>query len=455
MQAKIKLKMKKIFIPLLITCQTTALFAQHQVNSIDSTKTNDLKDSTIKLFSQSTPVINLYGIVRSDFYYNSRQMEEGSEGFVLFFPKPEINDIYGEDINAHPMTGLTATGTRFGININNFRIDKLKTDITGKIEADFQGFNSSATMLRIRHAWINMKFKNSDLLIGQYWHPLYEGVSPTVLDLNGGQPYQPFARNPQVKYSYNLNAFKLFAAGVYQTQYLSSGPDASGANTKSTVFLKNSLLPDMNAGVEFNKDVWRFGIAGEYKQLVPRTTITAAGEPVAIDEKIESYAVAAYARYAQKSFYMDGKVTYGQNLSDLSMLGGYAVTGVNAKGEQSYKPFNTITGWIDACYKIKENWNISVFGGYAKNLGCDHEILTNVTNNSPLVYGNILYSGKMLDQVWRASTQLSYQISSWRMSVEYSYNKAYYGNLDSKNGKAKDVESIGGSRLLAVLMFMF
>jgi hypothetical protein len=449
--------MKKISILLLIACQVTSVFAQSQAANSDSATIKTPPNNAIHLLSK----INIYGIVRSDFYYNSRQMEESSDGFVLLFPKPEKTDIYGEDINAHPMTGLTATGTRFGINLENIRITKLNADITGKIEADFQGFSTSPTMLRIRHAWINMKFKNSDLLIGQYWHPMYEGVSPTVLDLNGGQPYQPFARNPQVKYSYTLNDFRLFAAGVYQTQYQSPGPDANGANSKSTTFLKNSLLPDLNAGIEFNKNTWKFGVSGEFKQLTPRITalVPDGNDPetkntIAVDEKINSYALAAYSRYAQGAFYMDGKVTYGQNLSDLGMIGGYAATGVNAKGEQSYKAFNTITGWIDANYNFKKNWNISVFGGYAKNLGCDHAVLTNPAGN-PLAYGNVLYSGQMLDQVWRASTQLSYQISGWRMALEYSYNKAYYGNMDIADGSANNVEGIGGSRLLAVLMFYF
>ncbi len=450
------ISLKRIFILLIVACQATVVFAQPQAANSDSATIVAPPTKATHLLSK----INVYGIVRSDFYYNSRQMEEGADGFVLLFPKPEIRDIYGEDINAHPMSGLTATGTRFGINMENYHIKKLKADITGKIEADFQGFSGSHTLLRIRHAWINMKFKNSDLLIGQYWHPMYEGVAPTVLDLNGGQPYQPFARNPQVKYLYDFKTIKLFAAAVYQTQFLSSGPDANGANTRNSSFLKNSLLPDMNVGIEFDKDAWKVGLIGEYKQLVPRITAVVpdpsgseAKYTIAVDEKINSYAIAAYGRYAQKSFYVDGKITYGQNLSDLGMIGGYAVTDVNSKGEQSYKAFNTITGWMDANYNFKKNWNISVFGGYAKNLGCDHAVLSNSTG--PLAYGNVMYSGKMLEQAWRASTQLSYQISGWKMALEYGYNKAYYGNMDTTNGTTKDVEGIGGSRLLAVLMYYF
>ncbi|MDR1678396.1 MAG: hypothetical protein LBR81_01290 [Prevotellaceae bacterium] len=432
--------MKKILFVIAVAIQTWSIFAQ---TATDST---------------TSPKVKLYGFIRADAYYNSRQMEESADGFTLIMPKPEKNDVYGNDLNGSDMTGLTATATRFGIDLQPFRLKGTNTILSGKIEGDFQGYSGSLTMLRIRHAYVNMAFKNSELLVGQYWHPLFFGAVPTVLDLNGGLPYQPFARHPQVKYTYKMKNFSLFAAAAYQTQFLSAGVSPDGKSImKGMQFQKHSLLPDMIAGVEFYKKEkgLRLGIMGEYKEISPRTTahleINNETETVAVNEKLPSYAVAAYGSYTKNKFSIKAKGVYGQNLGDLMMIGGYAATKENAKGERTYKAFNVISAWLNADYHLGKNWLLTAFGGYSKNLGCDNKTL-----NATSAYG-VLYDGQMLDHVWRSSAMLSYQLSAWwALSLEYSYNKAYYGQLDPEKGKAMNVDNgIDGSRILAVVQYSF
>ncbi len=452
--------MKRILAALFIAAQFTGVFAQQQADSVAAPEPK----KQLKL-----PKVKLYGFVRAELYYNSRQMEEGADGFALFMPKAQALDPNGVDLNAKAMTGFTATATRFGINLEPFYLKPLRTTVSGRIETDFQGFGSSVTMLRIRHAYINMAFKNTDLLVGQYWHPLYEGVAPTALDLNGGHPYQPFGRHPQVKLTYHPNNLKLFAAGAYQTQFVSTGVDADGKSTRGLSHQKFAHIPDLTAGIEYGKETWKVGVMGEYKQIVPRVAANVAKkddngnvvmneegnavfEKLAVNEKVESYALSAYGQFTYNAFTLKANAIYGQNLSDLSMIGGYAAVSENDKGERKYKPFDVASAWITVDYNITENFLISAFGGYTQNLGCK----STVPSGAGAVYGNLLYNNELIDRVWRASAMASYRYLNWQAALEYSYNKAYYGELDLTKGKATNVDNVvAGSRLLAAITYFF
>ena len=419
--------MKKIILSLVAITQMTFVLAQEM---------------------PTAPKFKFYGNVRVDAYYNSRQMEEAAEGFWLSYPKRKVLDVFGNDLYGNSMMGATATASRFGFDFAPFRVEKLKMNLSGRIETDFQGYGGSATMLRIRHAWLNMNFGKSDVMVGQNWHPFYDNCFPNVLDINGGSPYQPFARNPQLRYSYSANGIKLYGAALYQTQFVSAGPDG-----RSAVYQKNAKIPELVAGADYKiNHTFKIGAAAEYKQLQPRTTAETENGTVAVNEKIQSTAFNAYVQYSQKLLTLQAKAIYGQNLSDLQMPGGYAATGVNERGACTYKPFNTFAGWISADYVFGQNspFALNVFGGYSKNLGTGHRIL-----DADSVYGNVMYGGKMLSEVWRGSANLSYNLPHWRFEVEYGYNYACYGDLELNTGKAANTTGIDGSRVLAVVMFMF
>lgn len=70
-------------------------------------------------------------------------------------------------------------------------LGKIKT--SAKVEADFRGSGTSYSTVRIRHAYFNLAWNGSALLVGQTWHPLYGDVAPDILNLNMGAPYQPSA----------------------------------------------------------------------------------------------------------------------------------------------------------------------------------------------------------------------------------------------------------------------
>ena len=53
-----------------------------------------------------------------------------------------------------------------------------------------------------RQAYVNLDWGKSAVLVGQTWHPLFGDVSPQMLNLSTGAPFQPFNRSPQIRYRY-------------------------------------------------------------------------------------------------------------------------------------------------------------------------------------------------------------------------------------------------------------
>ena len=49
---------------------------------------------------------SFYGSVRNDFYYQNRQAQESSEGFMMLFPKDYQYDATGRDLNRNSTANL-------------------------------------------------------------------------------------------------------------------------------------------------------------------------------------------------------------------------------------------------------------------------------------------------------------------------------------------------------------
>ena len=176
-----------------------------------------------------------YGQVRGDLFYNSRANEETVDGLFYLFPKDHQYDADGKDLNATPNGSFYLLYSRLGVDVTGPNIGKAKT--SAKLETDFRGSGSNWSILRIRHAYVNLDWGTSAVLVGQTWHPLFGDVSPQMLNLCTGAPFQPFNRSPQIRYRYTSSkGLQLTAAAIWQLQYLSAGP-----NGKSEEYIKNRL----------------------------------------------------------------------------------------------------------------------------------------------------------------------------------------------------------------------
>ena len=93
------------------------------------------------------------------------------------------------------------------------------------IEGDFRGasVNTTAGVFELRHAYMRFDWAQSSLLIGQYWNDW--GYIPSFYIIGNGDlnPMGRGARQPQIRYTYNINKSWSFFVGVYSEYNTLSG----------------------------------------------------------------------------------------------------------------------------------------------------------------------------------------------------------------------------------------
>ena len=378
-----------------------------------------------------------YGQVRGDLFYNSRANGEIVDGLFHLYPKDIELDADGNDLNASPNGSFYVLYSRLGIDVQGPRVGKAETSM--KLETDFRGSGSNWAILRIRHAYVNLKWDNSNLLVGQTWHPLFGEVSPQILNLSTGAPFQPFNRSPQIRYRYLRKGWQFTGAIMWQLQYLSAGP-----NGKSEEYIKNSCVPEVYVGLDYKKPGWQVGAGVEVLSLVPRTRNEVNGQVFKLDERITSVSGEAHAKYQDGRWTVMAKTLLASNLTQTCMLGGFGVTAIDPRtGEQQYAPYLFSTSWLNIVYRKK--WKPGIFLGYLKNLGAGESLM-----------GDTYGVGLDVDQLLTANFQFSYNLPHWKVGVEYSPSIAWYGDVDlSDGGRVRSDHTVTNHRVLGVLIYMF
>ena len=386
------------------------------------------EDSSIKL--------KLYGFVRNDFYYNTRLNQESLDGLFYLYPKSiDLNSV-NQDKNAIPQAEMLSIASRVGFDINGSPI--FGANSSAKIEADFAGFGTSYYVLRIRQAYAKLNWENTELLVGQTWHPLFGSVMPTVLSLNTGAPFQPFNRSPQIRFKQNLNAnLSLTAAAIYQMQYTSQGPLGASAS-----YIKNAILPNLFLGTEWKSTHWITGACVDFKTIKPSI------------EEISSVSAEIYTQYANSLFQVKAKALWGENLSDHQILCGYGISGINPlNGTSSYTNFNAITSWLNVVYGTK--WQIGTFIGLSQNMGTNSKLFAG-SDGKFTAYGCGYNNDTqlLLDRLYRISPNISYNLSNFKIGIEYDFSSATYGTLET-NGKVINPYAVNNHRVVASVSYFF
>jgi len=399
--------------------------------------------------------INLSGFVKTDIFYDSRQTINIREGHFTLYPDNEKLDLEGIDINDKDQFGILSIQSRITGKITG--PDVLGAKTSALIEADFFGNESAAfndgNGFRLRHAFLKLNWATTEFLVGQYWHPLFvPECFPDVVSFNTGVPFQPFSRNPQIRISQKLKDLKFIFAVAEQRDFTSTGPD--GANSK---YLKNAVMPDLNFHIQYartwsEKNEFLIGFGSEFKKLVPRLssqvdknlkdgvdTIYYVG-----DENISSYAISMYSKLRLKDITIKAHAILGNNLYDMVMLGGYAVSSITdaAKMKYDYAAVKNVSLWADFTTNGKVQFGI--FGGYTKNLG------TNENN-----YGLYYSRGSNINHVYRVSPRVIANIEKLRIAAEYEYTAAQYGKANAKGIVDSNLKTIVNNRILLAFYYFF
>lgn len=252
---------------------------------------------TILLLSSTTSFAQLkdfsykfYGQIRTDLFYNSRANEETVDGLFYMYPKDKVYDADGKDLNATANGSFYALYTRMGLDVQGPKLGNAKT--SAKVELDFRGSGTTFSVVRLRHAYLNLDWGTSALLLGQTWHPLYGDVAPQILNLNMGAPFQPFSRAPQIRYRYKTGDIQITGAALWQSQYLSQGPEG-----KSQKYIKNSCVPEIYAGIDYKHKGLLIGAGIEMVSLTPRTQATVEDKIYKVSERITSLSYEVHMKY--------------------------------------------------------------------------------------------------------------------------------------------------------------
>lgn len=376
--------MKKTILSILLATFAVSMLAQ----TADSTATKKEKHA-----------ITLYGFARSEMYVNSRENYEAKGGLICLYPKPIELDDYGFDKNANVNAAFLAITSRIGVKYQ-YTQDKLA--LGAHIEGDFCGTATYIDIIRLRHAYATVSYNNHTVLVGQTWHPYYDGIFPNVLTLNGGTPTGIINRSPQIRYEWQATpGFKLTAAFV----------------TEGVKYIR----PEAVLGVTGTTNHWKYGLMGEYRYMSIAHTFTTDKGSTTQNMPLHSFSGTVYTEYLKDLWQFNARVMGGQNLSHLIILGGYGLVEEDAQNlTATYANINQLATY--ACASYGKKWKVNVFAGYLKTLGssqtCSSFIGTGASNISDII---------------KTAASVEFNYKGLGVGLECEYTNAAYGHWEDKN----------------------
>ena len=266
--------------------------------------------------------VALSGYVKSEAAYDTRQVLQVREGHLHLYPLPESATSSSDNLLLNAFQSrLTVIGSG---------TEALGAAVSGVLEGDFLGIsNADVNSLRLRHAYVKLAWEHHEFLAGQYWSPLF---SPAVLagvqGSNAGAPFQPFARFTQVRYTWKPGRLHVITALSQQRDAFSS---IGGSKSQ-----QQTGLPGAHVHAEYHADDNLFIGAGAYAKTL---------KPDPSDERFNAFAVQGYGTYTAGPVTARVKLTYGSDLTDHLMLGGYVRTLLN-----DYETLRVASGWIDLTF---------------------------------------------------------------------------------------------------------
>ena len=340
--------------------------------------------SPFTLHAQSPFKLDIHGFANPHYYADSRSVVGGREDMMLFFPKPVVKDSLGRDVNDGWQANMLAITARLGLRING--PDMLGAKTTAYIEGDFTGAtNDNINTLRLRHAYIDMDWGGRHrLLMGQYWYAMVvHEIMPMTNPLNMGSPFHCYARQPQVRYEYHLDGLEAVAVAQWQLDNKSQGL-LDGAEAKSTLFARHSLVPELTAQLRYRTERLFVGAAVNAKTI----------QPIVPDPDGTLYTSLTYSVFG--SYRFDGVTVKAQTLLNNSLYEGCSLGGYLMLADSSFRDWHFNTVWVDV-ERNRGHWRPGLFLGYAKNAD----------------YGNSNYLhcfglGHNIEYLWRVQPRLTY-----------------------------------------------
>ncbi len=378
------------------------------------------------------------GFVKNDFILDSRQIVAAREGHFLLYPANENLDPEGNDINAQSTFNYLTIQSRLTGKITG--PDAFGAKTSGMIEGAFFGQSEiNINSFRLRHAFVKLNWSTTEVLMGQYWHIMFNtDCFPGTVSFNTGVPFQFFSRNPQIRITQNLGVIKLTGTVATQIDFVSPG----GSQT-----LRNALLPDLGGQLSFTgSENFLGGLTAGYKQLRPRLETETGYQTKSI---VSGFTGQAFAKIVTEPLTFKLEFIYAQNGFDGLMLGGYAVQEITdpVRDKRTYTTIDAMSVWAEI-HTNKPKWQVGLFAGYTKNMGSPNEI------QELNLYGNYVRGGN-IGFVYRISPRFVYNSGKVRAAFELEHTGAAYGDSVDSKAIVQNTKVVANNRVLVAVFYFF
>ncbi|MDA3818152.1 MAG: hypothetical protein PF486_12295 [Prolixibacteraceae bacterium] len=269
----------------------------------------------------------------------------------------------------------------------------------------------------------------------------------SVEGLPTGAPFKPFNRSPQLYFDYKLGKTTLSATALYENQYTSKGFYGTTNSNSATLPKRNAGIPEMVISATYRGDNITLGAAGQHNTIQPIDKTNANDKTYITNEMNNSMSAMAYAQYKTDKFKLLVKSIYGQNLANLTMLGGYGVKSVDENtGAYTYTNYNHLMTYINGVYGKKHQ--IGFFAGITKNLGTS-DPLADIKKTAGLLTN--------IQNLTRLSAHYALNVKNFRFVAEYENTTANYGSgdMNQADGLFNSTKKASNNRLNLVMMYMF
>ncbi|MFY7937444.1 MAG: DcaP family trimeric outer membrane transporter, partial [Flavobacterium sp.] len=268
--------------------------------------------------------VSWYGFIRTDYIWDSRKSAQVREYNLNLYPLDEVLDVNGADLNDTGASNFLSVVSRLGTKVKGPNVWGAK--ISGTLEGDFFGnTEASVGLLRLRHAYINMDWSKTSLIMGQTWYPTFiPEVFPGVANFSTGIMFNPFGWASQVRIKQNFTKEFSGALTAYKEREFTTASGTNAATNPTTDWSQNSAsinsaIPTLHGQLQFKNKNWIAGLGAEYKSLQPLTKYN----NIVTTETVNSTSVVGYFKYSNDKFSVKAYGITGKNMYNLVMLGGF------------------------------------------------------------------------------------------------------------------------------------
>jgi len=342
--------------------------------------------------------IQFYGFVRADGIYSDSRMNDPAITAFVLSEDPMAPAAVGAEENDDEFT-MHARLTRFGMNFTPMPTTSLNdADVSANIEFDFYNIglndNDSRSAIRMRKAYVNLKWDEFSLRAGQDW----DWISPLMPAINGDLVMWGAGnlgdRRPQLTGRWN----KAMMDGSFETALgIALAGAVSSANVTGGLRSgENSGLPMVAARVGWSGKTekggrMQAGVWGHWSE--DEYNATGAGVE---DYASNSVGVDVVVPVVSDKVWIQTEIWTGKNLDDVrgGIFQGVSLTGVEIESTGGFVEL----GW-------KATPAMTIFGGFSTDDPNDDDLDAAVPSDNQIAY---VAANWKYDQV-----KIGLELSNW------------------------------------------